>query len=262
MKTILNFTFFFLINFNFLACESNAVHKYTQAIDQLGSENHFTFVNLEISQKDLEILENLQVNFTGSLEQYGDIEQLIDKIPEFLNKIGNEDEIAVNRTTDIIYKIINDVITASNKDSAWISIRAFVPTHEYDIARWHTDGYFYPPYKGKEYKFAFVIKGPSTLFYKLPGKMREKFYEVYGNGNNREAVLKILDPSKTITLDKGVGGFFLVGDHKTSAVHSEPKIDVKRIFISVVPGSIEQVKKREKFVIENRSKKSPIQNES
>ena len=64
---------------------------------------------------------------------------------------------------------------AANKSSAWVAVRAFTPTHEYDMPRWHTDGAFYGlndpyPYPGLVFKFAAVLKGSSTLLYNLPGR--------------------------------------------------------------------------------------------
>jgi hypothetical protein len=116
-------------------------------------------------------------------------------------------------------------------------------------------------------KFATVLKGPGTLFIKSSTSNSEKFNEI----QEREHEEKRMKPQSTreerqeineryraiyATLPKngdmvqsgknqGVV-FFADSGGVRGAIHSEPKMDDYRIFISIVPGTKENVEERDR----------------
>jgi hypothetical protein len=129
-----------------------------------------------------------------------------------------------------------------------LRLRSFTPTSEYDVPRWHQDGYYYAPYEGNPYKFAITLKGPATLFYKLPPHLKENFLTLTRegmekNGYNRQALATLLKPFKEAAFipQPYQGAVFIVGS-EYAAVHSEPPIHEERLFLSVLPGSKAQIK--------------------
>jgi hypothetical protein len=116
------------------------------------------------------------------------------------------------------------------------------------------DGRYYSPYHyGTQYKFATALKGNPTLFYPLDPSMRT-LYENYNQEfwkdyiftdieslvehaeEERIVLSQMFDVNNAESPKQGERAFFIVGDHRFAALHSEPKINSKRLFISIVPG--------------------------
>lgn len=193
----------------------------------------YIFVDLGLTDHELKIIDQIKVDNYGFCDRYGSLHLLQDEIPELLRKIGNDDEELIQEASTIIYKIITQVTKGFGKQTAWVSIRASQPNPLFDIPRWHTDGYYYSPYFGMQYKFAVGLKGNPTLFYSLDETMREIFRK---NQEDRVTLSQIFDVNKADTAPKGFGAIFIVGPRDYGALHSEPKIDSNRIFISILPG--------------------------
>jgi hypothetical protein len=193
----------------------------------------YVFVDLDITDQELKIIDQLKVENYGHCDRFGTLHLLQDEIPEFLRNIGNDDEELIQEATTIIYKIITQVTKGFGKQTAWVSIRASLPNHDYDIPRWHMDGYYYSPYFSVQYKFAVGLKGNPTLFYAIDETMRDTYWNHF---QDRETLSQLFDVNQAETAPKGSGAIFIVGNRNYSALHSEPKIDSKRIFMSILPG--------------------------
>lgn len=182
------------------------------------------------------------------------------EVKEFLAGLGNNVETSV-QVSAIIEKCVKASLAASGKEAAWVTLRASVPNKEFDSPRWHTDGYFYAPYQGQQYKIAMVLKGPQTLFYPLADKDRKWFdavqrstqpiYHKDGSIDKEATFQAMVKPRQLLadSLDKknivsgafGQGVIFAVGSDDVVAVHSEPPIQEERLFLSIVPGSPLQI---------------------
>ncbi|KAF2125492.1 hypothetical protein P153DRAFT_370148 [Dothidotthia symphoricarpi CBS 119687] len=160
----------------------------------------------------------------------------------------------------------------------WLTVRATKPTTEYDKPRWHVDDDFFAPTGSIDgdrvqekksrreksearWKVCTTLLGPSTLFLPsptaLPHLRRVKSHQKKSREHPCTSVrcLGCADTGDVIrqTLAKDFTGedveshkygevaFFRLGDQK-GAVHSEPKCDVDRIFINVVPGTEEEMR--------------------
>jgi len=189
----------------------------------------------------------MKIESTKEYEHFGELEKFPIKLQQFFQTIGNDKQLSSDIAT-IVQKITQDIIKKFNKKSAWICIRT-VSHHAYKIysmTRWHVDGYYHKPFIGPQYKVAFTLKGPSTLFYKLPDHLRKEFYETSGiDPISRKETEKLIDPTKVYQPSNTEGVIFMTGDRTCATAHSEPIVNEDRIFISVFPGTHEQIKEIE-----------------
>lgn len=216
-----------------------------EQISTLGTGSSFAFVDLRLTDSEFDIIDKLKFDdldheISREYDRFGDLYLLKDELPIFLREMGNDDEEVIQTVTEIIARAVQDVTKASNKNSAWVSVRASSPNHEFDIPRWHTDGKYYGPYPypGIVFKFAAVLKGSPTLLYNLPDDMRDIFY---ANWNDRKFLSELLDLNKAESPKKGEGVFFIVGNEKLGAVHSEPKMGEHRLFFSILVGDESEI---------------------
>lgn len=214
-------------------------------ISTLGPGTSFAYVDLQLTDSELERIDKLKFDNIApkkgkEYNRFGDLSLLSEELPIFLREIGNDDEEVIQTVTEIIARAVDDVTKASNKNSAWVAVRAFLPDHEYDIPRWHMDGPFYGPYPNPElvYKFAAVLKGRPTLLYNIPDDMRNIFNE---NWDDRIFRSQLLDLNKAESPKKGEGVFFIVGNDDLGAVHSEPIMDEERLFFSILIGDESEI---------------------
>jgi hypothetical protein len=207
----------------------------------LGKNNSFVYVNLGITNNELELIERLKFDHlkageTVQYDRFGELQLLEQELPYFLKNIGDNDELVINATTKVIARLVQQVVNASNKNTAWVCVRASTPTPTFDIPRWHIDGQYYGfnrPSTELVFKFAAALKGNSTLLYDLPANQRDLFF---ANMDNRNFLSEFLDLNKAESPKKGEGVFFIVANKDMGAVHSEPKIQENRLFFSILVG--------------------------
>jgi hypothetical protein len=152
-----------------------------------------------------------------------------------------------------------------------MTIRVSLPDHKYDIPRWHKDGRFFKS-DGVQSKFVTVLKGPGTLFIKESKKVND-IYDNYMKEKEKSYLkhkvttsldskieteyrkilankLKIckqyqLGPNQGLILVNGYGnnnfGFDYNNNKLIGLMHAEPKNDTPRIFISILPGSENEI---------------------
>jgi hypothetical protein len=224
-------------------CQLMVEECMRQKINTLGQNNSFAYIDIGLTKEEIALIDKLKFDHVqGQLcyNRFGQVYLLEEELPTFLRHIGNDDEEVIKAVTKIISRTTQHIMRAANKNSAWISVRAFCHTHMWDIPRWHIDGPFYGPYPNPDivFKLAVTLKGPSTLLYKLPDDMRNLFN---ANMENRIFLSELLDIQKAESPKRGDGVLFIVGDEQISAVHSEPKMDENRLFFSVLIGDQSQI---------------------
>lgn len=221
--------------------------EITKKISTLGPDINFTYVDLGITEAEWLLIEKLKFdNIDDGTRQYsrfGKLHLLKGELPTFLREIGNDDEQVIEAVTETISRIAYDIVKGSNKESAWICVRASTPNPEFDTPRWHIDGQYYGihgpyPYPEIVFKFAAVLKGPPTLLYNLSADAREIFNS---NWNDRNFLSKLLDLNQAESPKKGQGVLFVVADQKIGGVHSEPKMDENRLFFSILIGNESEI---------------------
>ncbi len=216
-----------------------------EAITQLSPEHPFVHFNLNLAEKDQAILQKIDIQRRETYENFGKLDVSEKGIADFLKKVGKNDQQVAAKAAGVITRLVHTILAGCQKESAWVALRAFVATDEYDQSRWHRDGYYFSPFSGAPFKFVVALKGASTQFYRLPAEIRERFAE-FEKKQERAKLAKLLDPSRVDTAMPGQGTAFVVGA-EFAAVHSEPKIVGQRLFLSIVPGSwaeIEELNER------------------
>jgi hypothetical protein len=248
--------------------EEKNLHRKKNSLEQeisgsisgLSQEKPFIIYDLGLTNTEKEYLSLLKINSCAEYSHFGSTQALCLEVKDFVAGLGNDVETSV-RVSELIEKCVKVSLAASGKEAAWVTLRASVPNKEFDSPRWHTDGYFYAPYKGQQYKIAMVLKGPQTLFYSLPNKDRKWFNEVqrshqliyHKDGSidqegtfkatfkTRKLLADSLDKKNIVSGAFGQGVIFAVGGDDVAAVHSEPPIQEERLFLSIVPGSPLQI---------------------
>ncbi|WP_032113978.1 hypothetical protein [Candidatus Paracaedibacter symbiosus] len=218
------------------------------AINNLGPKNPFIHYNPQFSKSEEDALKSLKISSPKEYNNYGNLTALECELEEFIESLAKENKGSTKAVSQLIVRLVKDILQGSRQETAWVAVRAFTPTFEYDLPRWHIDGYYYKPFVGNPYKIVMILIGAPTLFYRLPINKRGKFYDLIYEGTkknnyNRQAIADFLANSKeAISMPQlGQGTVFIVGS-SNAAVHSEPAIKKERLFLSVLPGSKEQIK--------------------
>jgi hypothetical protein len=224
-------------------------------------QNYLTF-NIKYSKKELDYLDNLNIikkttfNFTGNIDDFNN-----NKLNKFLNSIGDNQNI--NILNNIIYKLLKKITSAYQTKYCWMTIRVTLPMNDYDEPRWHKDGNFFQNPIKETSKFLTILKGPGTLFIKKSKKVNEiynkyqiiKYEEKKKLGNYdyneefenkyKKIYVKEFKDFKYNQLKTRDGLIFFTGNQedefKNGLLHSEPKKDVPRFFISILPGSESEI---------------------
>ena len=179
----------------------------------------------------------------------------------FLENIGNNSNENIIIMNNIINKLIKNVCKSYQKNDFWIAIRVSLPNTDFNIPRWHYDGQFFLNNPDAiQAKFVTVLKGPGTLFLKNEKESNEIFQKIklekrkelikIKNNNYqkmdeiddkyRPIINKALNKFKKSELKNNQGLIFTVNMEK-HFIHSEPCINEPRLFISILPGSREDI---------------------
>jgi hypothetical protein len=227
-----------------LSIEEEMINK----ISLLGAENSFACIDLRLTNREIELIDQLKFKqlpegASVQYDRFGDLHLLKDELPDFLKSIGNDDNDVIEAVAEVISRTVQNTVSASNKDSAWVCVRASTPTTAFDIPRWHMDGAYYGfngpyPYPGLVFKFAATLKGSSTLLYKLPHDQRDIFITHW---DDRTFLSEFLDLNKVESPKKGEGVFFIVAEDKMGAIHSEPIMHDNRLFFSILIGDKSEI---------------------
>ena len=215
--------------------------KIKMALMSLNAQKPFAIFDVKFTDDEKNSLDKMHIDDTKAYDNFGNLSELQREVKDFIKSLGNNGADESELIAKLIEKLVNEFILAFEKETAWVTIRSSVATSSWDLPRWHSDGYYYSPYSGDQYKLAIALKGPSTLFYPLPDELRDKFKSLQFNPENREAIAQMLDVSKAIFAAREQGIIFIVGTYDHGAVHSEPPIHEERLFLSVVPGNKSEI---------------------
>ena len=228
---------------------------------------NFLIVPIRYTKKEIDLIENLTISNSMMFDFYGNKTNIDNqKLNTFLANLGPNKDIDLNILYNLIHKLLNKITKASNTDYVWFTIRITLPKHDFDIKRWHKDGPFFttPPERINQYKFVSVLKGPGTLFYKNSKQINEIYenniqkrrseYKKTGIKQTymdeidikyRKKLANSLKNIKYKQLKNNEGLIFITGsnmnDLDDGTLHSEPKLDKPRFFISILPGSEREI---------------------
>lgn len=199
----------------------------------------FYFFDIGITEQDLADFNSLDVQAEKFYHQFGELSNTERGIADFLSKIGENDENLVLRVASRLTQITNQFMASSQRETAWVHLRASVPTTAYDIPRWHMDGpYFTAAEDEQMYKFAVTLIGAPTLFYLLPQELRQTAWR---HMRNRKFMQEFCHADLVVSPKQGEGALFLGGRKNESALHTEPPIHQNRLFFSIIPCNEKQL---------------------
>ena len=226
--------------------------------------------NIKYSDEDKEYIDKLQITDTRDYTHYGNKDEIIiPKLDSYLVTIGPNSPQVLDGIKSIIFKLIDTIVSGYKTEYFWLDIRCTLPTNNYDIPRWHCDGPWLTQNGQKQTKFVTILKGPGTLLMIDSKKIRKKFIKIHKQqasekrGKDPRAQYEITQkyrPKFATELAKGSRiqlandqGLIFTGTDGTDqyinncSIHSEPVKDRPRFFISIVPGTQEQIQERIKM---------------
>lgn len=200
--------------------------------------------------RDIKVNEVTAFNYFGRIDDdlNGELNtNLNGKIRDWLpNKIETGD---MSEVCDSIATFIESTMKQPETDGkpcGWFTIRLTKPTEEFDTPRWHRDGNFF----GATHKIAATIHGPGTLLIREQEALKivtePKYMNVHPFGSEglamRAEIASQMSKFDPVQLQSGEMVVFRVGNRNNSAVHSEPPMHTDRIFVSILPGTEEQIR--------------------
>lgn len=241
-----------------MGIENGVTHEWERKRDRMEILREQGLVSFDVALTPEEKRVIAEVNFKKELPQfdyYGSVnEELVRNLIVYLSGLGENSPEIVRTLSHLVARVAEIVSNDLGKESAWVMVRTSLPHEDFTIPRWHPDGKYFD--SGDEtYKLVMTIKGALTRFgeVKDPDVFEEIMKEISHNHDlhpndpeaferedlrlrkKLDAVVKEIHPSQ-----QGEAVYYLVGSHDAK-IHSEPKIDEPRIFMSVVAGSTEQI---------------------
>ena len=224
----------------------------------------FKLFSMNYTDSEKDVINNFILEETKLFSHYGSIEMINDSLEKFLSSIGTNTSRNIKKMGKLIINMIKKVLKGYNRTHFWMDIRVFQPDNDPFVPRWHKDGNILESSVRTE-KFITVLKGPGTLLIQSTKKVNDIFNKLFDKARNEtgptsthEQRMKInkkyqliyakkFANEKIIQVKNSQGLVFIAGmPLDNSALHSEPKIDQPRMFISIVPGSKESIEIVEK----------------
>ena len=224
------------------------------------SNKNFKIFDISYSKDDEKAIDNLQITTYKSYNHYGKLDTMVG-LNKFIQEIGSNSVTTANKIEKIIKNLISKVLSAYKKDYYWLVIRVSMPDSYFDIPRWHKDGSYagFTP-EDNSSKFLTVLKGPGTLAIKQTKEVDEIYKKTldaeYDKVEKIISTKKLTDKEKmdiSIKVNnefrpkfaKALSKFKVLQPENNQAIlfytkstlHSEPKIDGPRLFISIMPGT-------------------------
>jgi hypothetical protein len=202
-------------------------------------------------------------NADKTYDNYGD--NNLSDLYDFLNTCGKNTPENITILDLVIKNITNIVMNGYEMPSYWLTIRVSKPTVMWNLPRWHYDGNWFGRTKERTIvsKFATTLKGAGTLLNKTNEDQREHFINIDASCNNlypdpisidRRTFMNDNIQGTRTQLKYNEGVIFFAGDKYKSGIHSEPPMNESRFFLSIVPGSKNEVESRFKNEVESRFK--------
>lgn len=208
----------------------------SERAEWIGPDKPFIFFDLELSEQEQECLNNLKISSVRHYENYGDLELLHVELPHFITSLAVDNFAISTVIAQLVIRLVAKIIELTKQESVWVTMRAFTPITAFKEPRWHADTHYYPP-TGEQYKVAITLKGSPTLFYNIP---LEKRLALEPFRNDKITLSEKIDPSLVVSPQNGEGSIFIVGP-EYAPIHSEPHINGNRLFLSMIPGTHEQI---------------------
>jgi hypothetical protein len=199
---------------------------------------------MDVPLKKYHVLENAPPTTVVSVDEYNyagsfATERIVDAAMMFLlGRVVSEDIKAYRG-------LISEFLKVVSTPAVWFTIRLAKRTDAFEIPRWHRDGKMFrvgatEGVPSKCYKIAVTLLGAPTLVLENTPLVAEiargRMFE-----ERRETLAHAFERSPQVEIATGQIFAFTCGE-PDSPIHSEPDIKSDRIFMSVVPGTPDQIK--------------------
>lgn len=215
-----------------------------QAISLLNPSNSFVFFDLELTEEEKDMLDNLTVSHTyESLEA----EYSKNMVNKFFQTIGNSPKIS-SLTSSLLDRILSPILSSNPEDTGF----SLTSTQQEQASPmfFHIDEPI--EFENIHFRISIALKGSGTLFCKLvedENKKAEAYQTVFNemdflikNRENYDVIINqinnIFNPcnlsagNSIVQAPKYFGAAFIYGKSNYSAIHSTPKTDEEnRIFL-------------------------------
>jgi len=199
--------------------------------------------DLSLTATEEAALAQLEITKESSFGFFGDVagRELFSGTAAFISEIGADLALSYH-IANLVQNLSVHASSTVGHNHAWVTLRAGSgPAPEFDNSRWHQDGtYFTPSPRRGHFKFVATLKGPGTLFGKTTDLERfADLRHIHGNPifeREKDSIVERFGQEEI-----GRAAFFLVANEDLAAIHSEPVTKGPRLFMSVLPGSADEV---------------------
>ena len=222
----------------------DAVQTILAVNGTLSAEQPSVSLGRPFDSSEEELFDSLVVGQTLAYDNFGALNSLQPDLTRFFSELGNDAQSARDAAKSVT-RFVQNCLIGLSAETAWITLRASTPMHNFDIPRWHRDCYYYTPYNGEPRKVVLTLKGRervSTCFH----------WQTSPASTICRASCRTTIPEREIKIATLVGEahgsqaatrepyLYLTGCNH-AAIHSEPPIHEDRLFMSIVPGSTFQI---------------------
>ena len=230
--------------------------------DYLNSKKYqYKIFKIQYTEPEKKSIVEFSIDKNDNFTYYGNYKNMYG-LNNFLKSVGENTIKNVNKLEQIINKMIINITKAYGLEYYILMVRITLPTNKFDLVRWHKDY----GYGGDSSKFCFVMKGPGTLLLKATKEVNDIYHKIHDkqkterrakNMSVKEQIeqsekyksvyANALKKFKVKQINNNEGVILYAGDQVQNingALHSEPKMDTTRIFISIMPQTKEYVEKQ------------------
>lgn len=222
---------------------SSKISNFINSKTRLEPQNYYEIFEITYSKNEIKCINEFNIKNNIDYEYFGSVQ--IDTLNDFLNSVGENTQETVNNFEKIIINIIEIVLLGYKLDHFCLFIRTYTKESIDYLPRWHKDDNLFE----SQSKFITVLKGPGTLFISSDETANNIFMDlenkiiksnkitIYDNYNKYiNDKLKIFNKFQP---NNNQGIIFFMGND--CPIHSEPNIINDRFFISIIPGTKDQI---------------------
>ena len=226
--------------------------ELTKALRQVESSEEFAFYNLGLSEKEQEILSNIEINDSNNLiinSSYFQLGKLKKEIQKVLLDMRGVNIVESNKVSYLMTRIISIIVGELKSEEFELKIRSIESYQSKENCMyWHLDKSqeeeLRDPEITKEKRFIIVLKGQGTLYKKISDKQREDFIKLaeegpsfYGHGIKAckadDGINQLFNQQETYITKSQYGSVHIVGYKGT--IHTEPKESESRLILLLTP---------------------------
>ena len=222
--------------------------EISKALSQVEAGEQFAFYNLDFSQREQELLTNIEI------EEFNDVtintnanklKELKQEVSLELTKMQGVNILELDGLSDLITKLVSVVIGELEAEEYELKIRSRESYQsEEDCMYWHLDKsedeILGNSDNGKEKRFIMVLKGDGTAYQKINEEQRETFIKVaeeapyyYGHGldgcKTNDKINQLFRNQEKVLTKEQYGSLHIAGSN--GAIHAAPKESESRLIL-------------------------------